>query len=124
MVGPNAKLSIQGQEEHDIGSFSWDINKEKTPFIPLNKDVADRYTTGPAAYTFTAEVQSKADGSTAIDWDSWCKNDEIHPVVVRPGAQTLRCIMVVVDTVGGAIEREAGTYTKSISGKFADYQWS
>jgi len=116
-IGPNAKLRVQGMEEHDVGSFSAEITKEKTPYFPIGKDEYETATTGPAAYTVTMEVQTNSSGSTAIDWNAWCLDDAEYPVVCTNGTRTLRAFDVMIDSVSEAVEREAGTWTLSINGK-------
>lgn len=116
-IGPNARLRVQGKEDHDMGTFNWEVNKEKTPYIPIGKDEYDTMTTGPTGYTWNAEIQTNSTGDTAIDYEAWCKLDEEHPIVATNGTRTVRAVAACIDTVGEAIEREAGTWTVSVSGK-------
>jgi hypothetical protein len=116
-IGPNARLRVKGQEAHDMGSVNWELNKEKTPYIPIGQDEYDTMTTGPAAYTWNGEIQTNSSGDTAIDYNDWCLNDGEYPLIATNGTRTVRLFDACVDTVGEAIEREAGTWTLSVSGK-------
>ena len=123
ITGPNAVLRVAGKEDHDIGTINWEISREKSLFVPIGKSVADRATVGPTVFTFSCTVQCKPDGSTGIDWVGWCKNDESKPIVAYSTGRTERFVGCVVDSVGQAVEREAGTWTLDISGKFVDHSY-
>lgn len=124
VTGPEALIRVQGKEDHDIGEVNWEINKEKTPYVPVGKQVLDRFTAGPAVYTCTFTVQPKPNGTFGIDWDGWCKNDEEWPVVVVLGTRTERFTGVVIDSVGKAYTREDGRTAVDISGKFKDHTYA
>lgn len=122
-IGPNAKVRIDGKGEHDLTSINFDISKEKTPYTPLGKDAPDRYTSAPKTVTWSGDVQCRPDGSTAIDWEDLCTNDKTVPLVFEAGIKKERLVDACVDSVGNAIQREDGKWTKSIAGKALEHRW-
>jgi hypothetical protein len=118
IIGPNAKVRVAGRDDHDLAEFTWTLRKEKTPFVPIGQEDPTSYTSGPRAYEFSGTAQSKPGGTWAIDWDSWCANDESHAIVADSGGRKERMIDVVIDEVGNTISRDDGSFQKAISGKF------
>lgn len=124
LLGPNAQLRVQGREEHDVGSLNWDRTQDNSPFVPIGRTRADRFTAGPLMVTWTAEVECKPGGGTAIDWEGWQDRREDHPIVVSLGTRTERLVGCVIDSVGNAIAKGDGKWSKSIKGKAADHKYA
>ena len=117
-IGPNAQVRVDGKGRHDLATLEWKISKPKKPFTQIGDTSPDRYTSGAAEYSFSGEVQSRPNGTFAIDWNGWCTNDLEKPLVCKTSGRTERLVDAVIDEVGSSVKKDDGTFTKSISGKF------
>lgn len=122
-IGPNAQVRVDGRGRHDLATLEWKVSSPKRPFTQIGDTYADRFTAGMVECTFSGEVQSRPNGTFAIDWDTWCLENGEHPLVCRTSGRTERLVDVVLDEVGSSIKREDGTFTKSIQGKFKRPQY-
>lgn len=122
-IGPNAQVRVDGKGEHDLTTINWSKQKPKEPVVPIGKDVADRYTSGPKMVTWDGEAVSRPDGTFAIPWDTICDNDQTIPLVFSTTGRTERLLGACVDEVGNAYQREDGRWVKSVSGKAFDHRY-
>ncbi len=122
-IGPNAQVRVDGKGEHDLASINWTKSKEKTPFVPIGKTVADRYTVGPKGVSWDGEAVARPDGTFAIDWDGLCDDDLTVPLVFSTSGRTERLLSACVDEVGNAYQRDDGRWAKSVSGKAFDHKY-
>jgi hypothetical protein len=118
IIGPNAKVRVGGRGDHDLATFEWTVTRTKTPFGQIGDEYAKSYTSGPVECTFTGTVRCKPGGTWAIDWDSWCIDNEVKALVADSGGRKERLIDCALDEVGSSIDRGEGVFEKSISGKF------
>jgi hypothetical protein len=118
ITGAIPKVRVDGRGDHDLGTFEWTKSREKTPFTPIGNDDVSAFTAGPLLYTFTATVQSKPDGTYAIDWDSWCANNWDKPLVIDSGGRKERLVGVVIDEIANTVDQADGTWKKALTGKF------
>ncbi len=117
VIGPNAKLRVDGREEHDVGTLTFELGGENTPFTPLGKDAPDRYTNGIITISWTAEIEIRPDGTYAIDWEGWKTRKEDKTLVVTMGARTERLLGCVIDSIGNNLTRADGKWMCSVKGK-------
>lgn len=123
-IGPNAQVRVDGKGEHDLASINWTKTKTKTAFVPIGKDVADRYTVEPKMVEWDGEAVSRPDGTFAVLWDVICDQDQTIPLVFSTSGRTERLLGACVDSVGNAYQRDDGRWAKSISGKAFDHQYA
>ena len=116
-MGPNTKVRIQGQPEHDLATIEWTVSGPITPFTQLGDTIPKTYTAGIEEVSFNGEAQSKADGTFAIDWFGWRKNKEMHPLVADSGGMQERLVDAVIEEIGSSPRDENGAYRITFSGK-------
>lgn len=121
-IGPDAQVRVDGKGEHDLANINWTKSKEKNPFVPIGKRVADRYTTGPKMVSWDGEAIARPDGTFAIPWDNICDNDLVIPLVFATAGRVERLMGACVDEVGNTYQREDGRWAKAISGKAFDHK--
>lgn len=118
IIGPNAKVRVDGRGDHDLATFEWTVTKTKEPFGQIGDKETKSFTAGPVECEFSGTVRCKPGGTWAIDWDDWCLSDLEKPLVADSGGRKERLVNCVVDSVGSSIDRGNGVFEKSVSGKF------